>query len=82
MYNTQLKGRANTWRQQTFNNSGSSLKVVGLYKMERDGTVLIKEVPQGLEVMDFSGNKVEIPGYTHYLMAPIGCNQLQSKKFL
>ena len=49
--------------------------------MERDGAVLIKEVSEGIEVVDFSGSKVEILGNTYYLMAPIGCDQLKSKKF-
>ena len=56
VYTVQVKGRGKTWRQQTFHNSGSGLDVGGKTKMERDGTVLIEEVPEGLEV--------EIIGYT------------------
>ena len=54
---------------------------MGLNKMERYGAVLIKEVPEGLEVVDFSGNKVDILGYTYFLMAPIGCEKLKCTKF-
>ena len=37
--------------------------------MERDGAVLVPEVPDDLEVSDFSGNPVEIIGHTTYLVA-------------
>ena len=49
--------------------------------MERDGAVLVPEVPDNLEVTDFNGNPVEIIGYTTYLLAPLASNIYKPKKF-
>ena len=48
--------------ETVFTDSGSGLNVVGLEKMLRDVAEFIKEVPEGLEVIDFSGNVIEILG--------------------
>ena len=42
------------WKQQIFADSVSSLDIVGKGKMLRDGAELIKEIPEGLEVLGFS----------------------------
>ena len=81
LYKVQIKGKKG-WKQPTFHDSGSGLDVVGKEKMERDGAILIPKVLEGLEVLDFNGNQVEIIGYTTYLVAPLGSNSYKSKKFL
>ena len=55
LYKVRVKGRPG-WKQPTFHNSGSGLDVVRHEKMERDGAILIPEVPEGLEFLDFNIN--------------------------
>ena len=49
--------------------------------MEEDGAVLVPEVPDDLDVIDFSGNPVQIIGYTIYMIAPLGTDNYKPKKF-
>ena len=55
--------------------------MVGKEKMERDGAVLVPEVPDNLEVSDFNRNPVEIIGHTTYLVALPGSDVYKPKKF-
>ena len=54
------KKRTKKWKQQLFSDSGSGLDVKGIDRMLHDRAELIKEVPEGMKVLDFSDNKVVI----------------------
>ena len=49
--------------------------------MEQDGAILIPEVPEDLDMVDFNGNSVKIIGYTIYMIAPLGTDSYKPKKF-
>ena len=68
-------------KQQVFHDSGSGLDTLGKKKMEEDGAVLVPEVPDDLDLIDFSGNPVEIIGYTIYMIDPLGTDNYKPKKF-
>merc|ERR1711954_144136 len=68
-------------RQKIFNDSGSGLDTVGAKKVEKDGAILVREVPEDLDVVDFNNNPVEIIGYANYLISEPGKNKYKKKKF-
>merc|ERR1711954_377449 len=79
-YTFKVEGRKGK-KQQLFHESGSGLDTVGKKKMEEDGAVLVPEVPDDLDVVDFNGNTVEIIGYTYYMIATLGTDDYKPKKF-
>ena len=79
-YKVKVQGRKGK-KQQLFHDSGSGLHSVGKKKMEEDGAVLVKEVPDDLDVVDFNRNTVKIIGYTIYMIAPLGTDNYKPKKF-
>ena len=72
-----MKGR----RQRIFNDSGSGLNTIGEKRVKKDGAVLVKEVPEDLDVLDFVSNPVKIVGYTYYWIAEPGTSDYKKKKF-
>ena len=54
---------------------------MGKEKLEQDGATLVPEIPDGLEVIDFKRNPVEIIGHTTYLIAPLRSNSYKPEKF-
>ena len=79
-YNVKVTGKKGR-RQRIFNDSGSGLDTVGEKKVRKDGAILVEEVPEDLDVMEFNSNPVEIIGYTYYWIAELGTSDYKKKKF-
>ena len=50
------KGR----KQKLFHDSGSGLDTVGEKKVRKDEAILVEEVPDDMDVVDFNSNPVKI----------------------
>ena len=79
LYKVRVKGRPG-WKQPTFHNLGSGLDVVGHEKMERDSAILIPEVPEGPEVLDFQWKPGRNNRIHHISCSPPWQQQLQIQK--
>ena len=80
-YKVKVKGKKGR-KQQLFHDSGSGLDTVGEKKVKKDGAVLVEEVPDNMDVVDFNSNPVKFIGYTHYMIATLGTSDYKPKKFI